>query len=327
VRVLVTQNEEVSTRRRGGVAHIQRRLVTNPHMTYQQKLMEMAKEEIGITEEEHNVNGEAQEIKKTKRRNKKRRKKSRRVTKQEAIEEKLERMGEEEGVGTVTEKYTTVGEPSLTPPNETEQGAGSAVEEHGGNKEVEPKGMPMTEMGESKTKEEEKEENIFDVPKSVKKVLEQLGGSFVGIVTPDGQMYQKVGDKYVKSIPPDVEIGDNKLVIKANMDVVKQYAMLAKGGKVAISINIGNNRAVVNVWVDKNGHIYIPPTLKKYIHVEPDGTITVDVLKVLPKYFVNRIAKKGGSKLKINVSYWGKFAGFNAPIAGRTVEADIEPEE
>ena len=157
-----------------------------------------------------------------------------------------------------------------------------------------------------------KGENVFNVPKSIENSLRHMG-KWGGVKTVEGQRYVIAGGKVFKSVPPKVEVEGNKLMIKPQIDVWRQYAKASDEGRVAVSINIANGWGRLIVYVDKNGKVIVPPSEKGIIHIAPDGSIVVDVLRGIVDY------KRGafrGRKVKVNVSLWGKYDGVNMSVAG-----------
>lgn len=170
-------------------------------------------------------------------------------------------------------------------------------------------GMPSVAKEEHESGEGE---NIFNVPKSIENSLRHMG-KWGGVKTIEGQRYVIAGGKVFKSVSPKVEVEGDKLVIKPQIDVWRQYAKASDAGRVAIAINIANGWGRLIVYVDKNGKIIVPPSEKGIVQVTPDGSIVVDVLKGIVDY------KRGafrGKKVKVNVSLWGRYGGVNMSVAG-----------
>lgn len=164
--------------------------------------------------------------------------------------------------------------------------------------------------------------SVYDVPAKMRRVLNRLnrtGSSWVSVVSlEDHSKYVKVGDKVFKEVPPSVVVQGSKVIVKPYIDVAKQYASMTNNGKVMILLSVGNF-AFPNVWIDKDGKIYVPDYWKPYVKVGSDGSIQIDVEKLIKAF----APKFHGNSVNVEVSVRGKINGIVGGIAGTSTQVNL----
>ncbi len=183
------------------------------------------------------------------------------------------------------------------------------------------KGIVTTALSKKEIERYRKSRNVRDVPPNMKHLLEKMNGAWVGAYDREtGFTVVKVGNKVFKEVPPPVTTQGTKVILKWRNyeDIARQYASMTNNGKVMILFTVGNF-AYPYVWVDKNGEIQVPDYWKKYVHINPDGTISIDTEQLIRDF----APKYKGKQVRVQISVRGKINGIVGGIAGTSTQVNL----
>ncbi len=203
----------------------------------------------------------------------------------------------------------------------TQSATNRKVSNTNSSKEAGGKGAVTTALSKKEIERYRKTRNVRNVPPNMKHLLEKMNGAWVGAYDREtGFTVVKVGNKVFKEVPPPVTTQGTKVILKWRNyeDIAKQYASMTNNGKVMILFTVGNF-AYPYVWVDKNGKIQVPDYWKKYIHINPDGTISIDTKQLIRDF----APKYKGKQVRVQISVRGKINGIVGGIAGTSTQVNL----